>query len=363
MAKTELHDIRLVAGFELAAPGLTGRVLERDQAAELADALAADLVRAVPDADQAMLVVAGSLLEPNEVLRPGLPAWASLSDLAGPILRDQGTSGQVLAIGSHDQRLPDRRLAPPDQAPAGRFVVLPLLLIAPLDQAADLEQAVEQELFERGHIAPPARALLDRQLGLQSTHGQLLTLTDLLALQHVQMDAAGLAGFWPAVEHAILRPDTDQRLALPGGLSANWNAAERCLKVCFLNFDQFGQAADHYLLWQRAFRTLIALAESHGLHWTADISDGELTEQQDVLIHSAGPCRSENSLTEQSDPDVGLIAWTLVEDGSLSHHYPLSPAAGRRHRSALEARFPTVRRPGCLCYCPESFTLKPAPAP
>lgn len=363
MVKSDLHDIRLVAGFELDAPGLGKRLLERDATAELADALAADLVRAVPIADQAMLVVAGSVLEPNEVLRPDLPAWTAMADLAGPIIREQGLSGQVLAIGGHDGQLPDRRLAPPPRAPAGRFVVLPLLLIAPTEQAAELEQALEQELFERGGTAPPARALLDQQLGLHSTHGQLLTLTDLLALQHVQMDAAGLGGFWPVIEQSILAPDQDQSFVLPAELAAIWDGAERRLAMPFRSFDQFGQPSDRYVLWQRAFRTLITLAESHGLNWAVELDeDSEIIEDQGLLIHSAGACAAADSLTEQSDPDVGLIAWTLVESGQLKHLYPLSQTAAQRHRAILEARFPIRHRPGKLCYCPDSLTLQPASA-
>ncbi|MEE4639593.1 MAG: hypothetical protein V2J42_12725 [Wenzhouxiangella sp.] len=359
--KTDVHDIRLAAGFEIPIHSAQGRTLNREQAERLAEALAADLARTVPNVDQAMLVMAGSLFEPAQLLRPGLPAWTALSDLAAPVLREQGLAPRLLAIGSHGDRLPDRRLAPPEEPVQGQFLAVPLLLVSDLENGPALETALERDLFERGSIDPPARALLHQAVGLDSVHGQLLTATDLLALQHVQMDAAGLSGFWPVIEHAILAPDESAEFELATGLKARWNAADQLLAIDFVPFDAFGGTKRAYLLWLRALRTLTALADAHGLGW-APICEHrcEIDDGGRLVRHWAGPCAWTDGLTEHSDPEAGLIAWSVVLDGQLSHLYPLDAATARQQRELLHQRYKNLVQPGQMLVCPDTCTLTPA---
>ncbi len=356
--KTDVHDIRLAAGFEVPIGSAAARTLSRQQAEQLAAALAADLARTVPGVDQAMLVVAGSLFEPAELLRPGLPAWAALTDLATPIVHEQGLAPRLLAIGSHDGRLPDRRLAPSEEPVQGQFLVLPLLMVSEADNGPALETALERELFERGSIDPPARALLHQALGLESVHGQLLTATDLLALQHVQMDAAGLGGFWPVIEHAVLAADETAEFELAAGLQTRWAADDQRLTVEFLPFDTFAGTPAAYLLWLRALRTLTALADAHGLAWRPIVADDcEVDATGRLVTHSAGPCRAADGVTEHLDPDAGLIAWSVVAEGRLTHLYPLDSATARRQHDLMHERDPDLHRPGRMLVCPDSQTL------
>lgn len=358
---TDVHDIRLAAGFEIPGGSAAARTLSRQQAEQLAAALAADLARTVPGVDQAMLVVAGSLFEPAELLRPGLPAWSALTDLATPIVREQGLSPRLLAIGSHEGRLPDRRLAPQPEPVQGQFVVLALLLVCDSEDGPALETALEAELFERGSIDPPARALLHQALGLESIHGQLLTATDLLALQHVQMDAAGLGGFWPVVEHAVLAPDEASEFELAAGLQARWVADEQRLTIEFLPFDTFTGTPAAYLLWLRALRTLTALADAHGLAWQPVAADDcQIDAAGRLVTHAAGPCRAADGVTEHRDPEAGLIAWSVVDAGQLTHVYPLDTATARRQHELMRERDPDLLRPGQMLVCPDSQTLTPS---
>lgn len=360
--KIDFYDIRLLAGFELAPDSVSERMLGREQAARLAEALAEDLARAVPGVEQSVLVAAGSLLEPAEMLRPGLPVWAAMADLAAPLVREQGTAARILAVGAHDGRLPDRRLAAPQVPPQGRFVGIPLLLALDPEAGPALEQRLEAELFDRGSVAPPARALLQQFSGAESVHGQLLTVNDLLALQHVQMDAAGLSGFWPVVEQVLLRSDADMDFSLPAGLSARWVSAAQRLDVRFVVFDRCQQPPDEYPLWQRAFRTLTGLADAHGLDWQVSFDpDLVLDRQQQALTQDAGLTGVEDGLTEQSDPAVGLIAWTIAENGRLRHVYPLTQAAVAALGSEFKSRHSgRARRAHGICHAGDPPRLQPA---
>jgi hypothetical protein len=356
-----MHDIRLAAGFEVPINSANQRTLSREQAERLAEALAADLARTVPQADQAMLVVAGSLFEPAQLLRPGLPAWAALSDLAAPVVREQGLAPRLLAIGSHAGHLPDRRLSPPNEPVQGQFLTVALLLVSDAENGPGLETALERELFERGSIDPPARALLHEAVGLNSVHGQLLTATDLLALQHVQMDAAGLSSFWPVIEHAILAPDESAEFELAAGLRASWKAAEPVLAIDFLPFDAFHGTRQAYLVWLRALRTLTALADAHGLEWRPICEHHcEIDQGGRLVRHRAGSCDRPDGLTEHTDPEAGLIAWSLVVDGQLSHLYPLDSATARRQRDLVKQRYPDLHQPGQMLVCPDTHTLIPS---
>ncbi len=359
---THLHDIRLLAGFEIVPDTLHERVLSREQVSQLAEALAADLARAVPAVDQSILVVAGSLLEPAEMLRPGLPVWAAMADLAGPAKREQDAAARILAVGAHQGRLPDRRLLPPARQPLGQFIGIPLLLTVNDQAGPALEQSLETTLFDQGSVAPPARALLEQYTGAESVHGQLLTLNDLLALQHVQMDAAGLSAFWPVVEQVLLAPDADADFSLPTGLVARWNAATQQLEIGFIIFDRFDQPPENYPLWQRAFRTLTGLADAHGLKWLVHCDpDLALDRDQQALTHDAGGTSLEDGLTEQSDPMVGLIAWTIVESGRLRHVYPLTQAAVAAVGAELKTRHAAhAQRPNRLCHAGHPARLQPA---
>lgn len=359
--KDDLHDIRLLAGFEIEPESVSARLLERSQVSELAAALAADLARAVPGVEQCVLVAAGSLLEPAEMLRPGLAVWSALVDLARPAMREQQIASQVLAIGSHGGRLPDRRLMPADQAPQGRFVGLPLLLAVDPSNGPALETRLETELFDQGSLAPPARALLERFTGARSVHGQLLTVNDLLALQHVQLDAAGLSAFWSAIEQVLLTPEASIDFTLPAGLVARWDGPQQRMTVQFTVFDRFNGSPEHYPLWQRAFRTLTSLADAHGLHWLARFDpDLSLDADVQVLIHEAGPSQATDGLTEHSDPAVGLIAWTTVEQGRMRHFYPLTAMAVSHQSRHLRARFEQVQRPQGLQHAGNPPRLQPA---
>ena len=359
--KHEAHDIRLAAALELASPAAGQKTLSRPQAEALADALAADLARTVPAVDQSMLVLGGGLFETADLLRPGLPAWSALMDLARPSLRDQGVQPQLLAIGSHQGRMPDQRLSPSAESADNRFLIVPLLLLCPADQGSLLEKSLESELFERGSIDPPARALLHDTLGLDTVHGQLLTATDLLALQHVQMDAAGLGPFWPVVEHAILRPDEDSDFSIAAGLEARWQPGEQEILIRFQTFDELAQPPAGYALWQRSFRTLTALLDSHGMKWRVACGPAvRLAEHGRLAIHLAGNWQGDGAaVTEQHDPDTGLIAWTVATDGQLTHYYPLDAGTAQLQKQALIQRHGRIERPELLQFCPESFRLLP----
>lgn len=356
-----VHHIRLLAGLEI-QPGVTPeRSLDRHRAEQLAGHLAEDLHRVVPSVEQTMLVLGASLFEPFELMRPGFPVWEALEELAESTLRERGFEPRILAIGSHRSQMPHSRLQPPDGPPQGQFLALPLTLICPTDTADALEKELEEALFERGSIAPPARALLSEAAGLETVHGQLLTLADLIALQHVQLDGAGLGGFWPAVEQVLVDGDRIHEPDLPAGLRARWEPASKRFDIDFVSLDQFAGDTDEYALWLRAYRTLTALLDSHGIEWRAVPGEPVVFDPEtSSMIESAGAADCADGITVHHHPDIGLVAWTVVEDGRMMHIYPLRPESANRVMNDLAARgLQHFDASGQLHTDPETGRLRP----
>jgi len=357
-----MHHIRLLAGLEIQPGNAPERTLDRHQAERLAGDLAGDLQRVVPSVEQAMLVLGGSLFEPFELMRPGFPAWTALENFAESIVRERGFEPRILAIGSHRSKMPHDQLQPPSDPPQGQFLVLPMTLVCPTDQARDLEKAAEEALFERGSVSPPARALLSEVAGLETVHGQLLTLADLIALQHVQFDSAGLSGFWPVVEQVLVDGGREHDFELPAGLQAHWLASAQRLDMPFVSLDQYPGETDDYVLWLRAFRTLTTLLDSHGIEWQS-LPDEPVIFDPDCssMIESTGATDHVDGVTAQHHPDIGLAAWTVVEDGRMMHIYPLRPESANRVMRDLAARgLPRFDSSHQLHIDPETGRLRPA---
>lgn len=359
-ASEDIHHIRLAVGIEVDGSGQGTRTLDKSDCEQLAADLAEDLARIEPSASQGLLVVGGALFEPGEALRLGLPAWEALCDLSQPIAREHGLSGKLLAIGAHQGRLPDARLRPTTEPPQGQFLVLPLLLALPDHLAQYISQSLEDKLFDQGGVHPPGRARLAEASGWPNSHAQLLTANDLIALQHVQMDSAGLGAFWPVVEHVLIDPAEHRDFSLPGDLQAAWRAADQALIIRFVSFDQLGGSSDDYALWVRAFRSLGALAESHGISYKTD-SNLVLDPSLDCLMEACGPCDHEAGLTEHIHADCGLVAWTLVDDGHQANLFPLSGQAIARVQQELgQRKLPRKRSNQGICYDPKTCKLLPA---
>jgi hypothetical protein len=177
--------------------------LARDAAQALAQHVADDLQRLLPQAPGFDLAFAALHYDPAELLRPGWPLHAALAALGA---RAPGAGrGRVIAFGLGDDGTPPLpALAPDPGLQGGPLRLLPFVLLGDPAPSAAMAARMEEVLLETG-MAGAATALEAQQaLGTRLEHARYLTLHDLCAMTALQYEHAGLAPLWPLLEAALL---------------------------------------------------------------------------------------------------------------------------------------------------------------
>lgn len=323
--KQASHLIRLVAGIEVRPPSADARfVIEREAAERIGGHIAEDLAACVEAVTAGHLATGPALLEPGQVLAPERRSpWSKLAELAR---LDRPQSPGVTTLGAHRGRLPDPVLGPDPLPPSGQFLCLPLLLRLEDDVDA-VTAALERELFDIGGLRPPALGELMQTTGLEPVHGQLMTLTDLMALVKMQLAGAGLDPFWPPVEHMLLESDRACAFELPAGIQARWQPDASAL-VFVLDFDADGRiAAPSEMLRWRAFRQQTAVLDQHRTDWRVESTTPRAVVDPAMrwIEVDAGPTTVSASapVELEQDRELGLLGFRMVRDGRLLRCYPL----------------------------------------
>lgn len=319
------HLIRLVAGIEVRPPGPDARfILERNLAARIGGHIGADLAACVEAVTGGHLAIGPALLEPGQVLAPEpRTPWPALTRAAR---LDRPQAPGMTCIGADHGHLPDPALGPDPARPRGQFLCLPLLLQVDQDPDA-VVTALEQQLFDSGGLRPPAMGELASATGLEPVHGQLMTLTDLMALVKMQLAGAGLDPFWPPIEHMLLLPQQPTDINLPAGLQARWLPERERVEISLAVDDKGELAAEVPRLWWRAFRQQTALLDQHRIEWGVEPRSDGLRIDPAIRWAEAdcGPSSEVDALVPEQDPELGLIGFRRVHQGRSHRYYPLRP--------------------------------------
>jgi len=205
--------------------------LPRAAAQELAQHVADDLQRLLPEAPSFDLAFAALHYDPAELLRPGWPVHAALAGLAA---RAPGAGrGRVIAFGQADDGTPPLpALAPEAALQGGPLRLLPFVLLGDAERSAAMAARMEEALLETG-MAGAATALHAQQaLGTRLEHARYLTLHDLCALMALQYEHAGLAPLWPLLEAAMFGAGAEVWLDAPPEPLLVYRAGEVRLADC-----------------------------------------------------------------------------------------------------------------------------------
>lgn len=376
--------------------------VSRASATQIAEGIAADLGRLVPDLARFALVVPGALYDQTELLRPGFPLLAALDDVFRGTLLDGGFVPGLVALGSDDGRaftLP--ALNPARQPGAGPLLMLPFSLLGRPGDIAGLSAQLENSLLQAGGVSVTTRQAVEAAFGLRAVNLSYATVGDLCALLKVQLEHAGFDGLWELLERALFRPQDPADVSLvPGN---RFLMSEGTVWTPFWTFDDWAQIgpgqerpadtlAAGYVEWVRTQRQYLMALSAWGLPVRLAIGeaftecagttmrdlragaalDGDYLVETVLRVDNAGPERR-LLVTNQFDDEVGTLAYTVAAldaDGcllALEHHYPLSPrgleaiAARLTERSRDFERI--VRHPGGLLIDAAGRCLESAPDP
>jgi hypothetical protein len=313
--------------------------LSRDEAAELAERVAADLHALVPSVDAARLALAGALFDQVELLRPGFPVWATLDELARRVPR--GQLDNVVAFGSHDGHMPAQPLEPAPVFAEGPMRLLPMSLLAPASSAEDLSAELEIQLVGRGEASALTADWLMRTLGIRLEHVRYLSRNDLLALTCVQYEHVNLAPLWTLLEAALLTPGRSEAVMSARGLTLRY---DRGLVLAqspsqWLAAQPVDPAKRAHELAGILFelRQYAALLAAHQLPLQLQADAGEQVEAEAgyllETLAAAEPAAPPPTLFAHEAAGLGIIAITVAQRGdagavhALAHGYPLQPDA------------------------------------
>lgn len=352
MDTASLVTLPLVLAMEPVTGETAARqTLSRDEAAELAALIAEDLHSVVPQVKSARLAVAGALFDAVEMLRPGFPVWSTLDDLARRLPRSHLEN--VVAFGSHDGQMPAPALEPSPLYAAGPMRLLPMLLLAPADQAEEISSEIEVQLVGRGATGNLTADWLMRTLDLRVEHARYFSRGDLMAMTSVQYEGVSLSGLWNLLEPALLTPERSESTLSARGLEmryehgrvlaqspAQWLAAQA-------HHDDPRQRAHDFAGIVFELRQYAALLQAHGVPLQldhaadADLSDGWLLEP----LTDADPHYDAPQLYAHEAPGLGVVAVTVAQRGDggaprvLAHAYPMQPRALGPLLAALTERY------------------------
>lgn len=335
MEAQTLVALPVVLALELSAGDTPSYcTLSRDEAAELAALVAADLHTLVPQVDEARLALAGALFDAVELLRPGFPVWTTLDELARRVPR--GHLENVVAFGTHEGHMPAQPLEPEAAFADGPMRLLPISLLAPEALAESLSEKLEVELVGRGEAGARTADWLMRTFGVRLEHARYLSRNDLLALTCVQYEHVNLAPLWSLLEAALLTPYRDESTLSARGLALRYHQGK--VEVQSPADWLRSQPND---LHQRAhdvagavfeLRQYAALLDAH--HVPLVFADGE--PGSGYLLETFGNADAgydAPALYAHEAPGLGVVAVTLAQRGDggrarvLAHGYPLHPKA------------------------------------
>ena len=323
--------------------------LDRDEAAELAQLVATDLLGLVPQVEGARLALAGALFDQVELLRPGFPVWSTLDELARRVPR--GTLEQVVAFGSHDGHMPALPLEPSAIYAEGPMRLLPISLLAPSALVEELSTQLEIQLVGRGEAGVHTADWLMRTLGIRLEHVRYLSRNDLLALTCVQYEHVNLASLWALLEAALLTPEREESVMSARGLSLRYvDGAVLAQSPAQWLAGQHGdpaQRAHDFAGIVFELRQYAALLDAHRIPLRLQPAGTNPQAQAGYLLETlaaADPELGSPQLFAHEAPGLGVVAVTAAQLAGasgirvLAHGYPLQPGALGPLRQRLAAQ-------------------------
>ena len=356
-------------GANASRPGLLG-ISDSEQ---LLAHLAADLRSLIPGISRCSLIASGALFDQTQLLRPAYPIFKALES-ASLAERTEKFQPGLVSIGSENGKMPLEDLQPQEDIPLGLLQLIPLVVHGPDTEVQELGQSMEYRFLEEGQLSAHSVNWMETAFGVSINHARFMTLTDLNALLHLQLDHFGFLPLWELLDAALNKRKEPLEVESKSGISYSWH--EGAVHAEFETFDHWAGSgsgselasldqvlADGYGDWTREIRQYLTTLNAHGVEMVfhrgdnSEPLDGNFFVEQSTLI----PDRKATTVTEHSFRELGTIAVSLVIEGKLQNYYPLSPTGLNDIHGAIRERVPggnTVAFPGTILHDTPTRCLK-----
>ena len=348
-------------------------LLERLAAEQVLAHIAADLTSMIPAINHCTLSMAGALFDQTQVLRPQLPVYSALETLQQSANPGSDFQPRLLSIGVSAGQMPHRDLQPFENIPLGLLQILPLVLTGPAACVDDIATQMEHRFLEQGQLSAHSAKSLESQFQVSVNHARFMTITDLNALLHLQLEHYGFLPLWELLDAAMTPPSGTLEVSTPQGLGFKWQ--DGAVHSFFESFDwwaQYGGGADKpatdrhlqsaYADWTREYRRYLTMLSAHGVKVCQHLPGLEDTELRDSFLmeeSTVTPKPYAASVTEHSADDLGIVAVTVVTGVRQINFYPLQ-ASGLNdlHEFICEQGYSgDVAYPGRICHDQSSRQL------
>jgi hypothetical protein len=348
-------------------------LLKRSEAEQVLAHISADLTGMFPDINQCTMTVAGALFDQTQVLRPRLPVFDALETLQQSANPGEDFQPRLLSIGASEGHMPLPGLQPLTDIPLGLLQVLPVLITGPEEYVTPLAAEMEHRFIEQGQLSAHSAKALEAQFRVSVNHARFMTLTDLNALLHMQLQHFGFLPLWELLDTAINLPDS--ALEVESASGSRFLYRDGMVHGYFESFDWWAgygggaeTAADNqqlqaeYAEWTREYRRYLTMLTAHGVmvcQHLPGLDDAELTDTFLLEESTMIPGDSVASVTEHTVSDLGTIAVTVVSGTRQINFYPLQ-ASGLNdlHRFIRKQGYAgDVAYPGLILYDEDSRQL------
>jgi hypothetical protein len=338
--------------------------------------VSADLTRHFPQINSCSLSLAGALFDQTQLLRPGFPIYTCLESLqveAGP---GKNVTPGLLCVSAEKGKMPHSQLQPEKGIPLGLLQTLPVSCYGEVALIEDLSAQMEHRFLESGQLSAHSAKALEANFGIAVNHARFMTVTDLNAMLHLQLDHFGFLPLWQLLDAAI--NEETQELCLHGQAGQSFTWTGEAVRCTFETFDFWATngtgkklpadrqlLADSYSEWTREYRQYLTTLEAHGvpvIQFAANDPDQELAGSF-LIEHSNQPSRpGAVQITEHSSGELGTVAVSVVYETGMVNYYPLVPSGLNDLHATIREALGTrgvLSFPGGILYNEKSRQLQP----
>ncbi len=339
-------------------PEIPPASLATEDASELVNSIAADLLKAIPELNKFGVIIPAGLYNQFEILQMGFPLQNILQEIYIKSQNADKFTPTVIALGSEPDGFPIAEISPCRDGGYGAILSVPFSLVGLKDDITELDKVIDTTLLEKGHLSDNTSKLVTEKFGLSPVNTSYVSLANLCAIFKTQLESIECGALWSLIEDVFFTPQNP--IVVRSEVNNIFVAQEGKVFTQFLTYNQWKDFSniddsdaviEEYIQWTAMYRQYTIGLDAHGIKVCQTSINKKLQETSDeeamsIIKKSAQISKhfyteeqivgddlslGKNLLiTEQIHDHVGTVAFTVtITDSektviSLTNYYPLS---------------------------------------